>query len=340
MRDVEFGTFLRYTHSNGASMFFIVVYLHILKGLYYGSFAYPRQLLWLVGCIILVLMIATAFFGYVLPWGQMSFWAATVITNLFGALPIVGAHIVFWLWGGFAVDNATLNRFFSFHFLLPFIIAFLSGLHLALLHQWGSNNPVGVTIKTDTFGFVYYILKDFYGVLVFAIFSCVFIFFFPNYLGHSDNYILANPLVTPAHIVPEWYFLPYYAILRSITDKLFGVCAMAMAIASLFILPFYVKINFVRVSNYKPLFQVFFFLFVAVCVFLGWIAKQPVQTPYFEVSQFLTFSFFFMIFLAGFERFEFSLISIRNIGFTGYFGMWFIFFKSYTFIRRRFIHKL
>jgi len=224
MRDVNNGWLLRYVHSNGASMFFIVVFMHTFRGLYYGSYLYPRQILWLVGVVILLLMIVTAFMGYVLPWGQMSFWGATVITNLFSAIPYIGKDIVLWLWGGYAIDNATLTRFFSLHYFLPFVIAGLVAIHLIILHEVGSSNPVGVAFKgIDYVPFTpQFTIKDLYGVLLFIAFYSCFIFFASNVLGHPDNYIPANPMVTPAHIVPEWYLLPFYAILRSIPDKLLG----------------------------------------------------------------------------------------------------------------------
>ena len=217
MRDVEGGWLLRYMHANGASMFFVVVYMHILRNLYYASYSSPRELVWCVGVVILLLMILTAFIGYVLPWGQMSFWGATVITSLASAIPLVGDSIVTWLWGGFSVDNATLNRFYSLHYLLPFIIAGASIVHLAALHQYGSNNPLGTNSWVDKISFYpYFYVKDLIGWVFFAIFFSVFVYFYPNFLGQPDNYIPANPMSTPAHIVPEWYFLWVYAILRSI----------------------------------------------------------------------------------------------------------------------------
>jgi quinol-cytochrome oxidoreductase complex cytochrome b subunit len=230
MRDVNYGWLIRYMHANGASMFFIAVYVHMLRGLYYGSYKAPREVLWILGCVIYLLMMATAFMGYVLPWGQMSFHGAVVITNLFGALPIVGESITTWLWGGFAVDNATLNRFFSLHYLLPFMIAGVVILHIWALHVVGQNNPTGVEPKSkaDTLPFTpYATVKDGFAMSVFMILFAVFVFYLPNALGHSDNYIPANPLVTPSHIVPEWYFLPFYAILRAVPDKLMGVLAVA-----------------------------------------------------------------------------------------------------------------
>src|SRR5690348_2462391 len=247
MRDVNYGWLMRYIHMNGASFFFIVVYIHMFRGLYYGSYKTPRELLWILGVVILLLMMATAFMGYVLPWGQMSFWGATVITNLFSAVPLVGQSIVTWLWGGFSVDNPTLNRFFSLHYLLPFVIFAVVFLHLVALHQFGSNNPVGIDItKKDKIPFhPYYTVKDGLGLAVFMLVFAFLLAYFPNTLGHPDNYIPANPLVTPPHIVPEWYFLPFYAMLRSITfnilwiipAKLGGVMAMFGSILVLFLLP-------------------------------------------------------------------------------------------------------
>jgi ubiquinol-cytochrome c reductase cytochrome b/c1 subunit len=250
MRDVNYGWLIRYIHSNGASMFFIVVYLHTFRGIFYSSYAKPRQLLWHVGVTILFLMIATAFMGYVLPWGQMSFWGATVITNLFSAIPIVGQEIVIWLWGGYAIANATLTRFYALHFLFPIIIASLVGIHLYLLHLSGSSNPIGQTLLPSKIFFApYYIIKDLYGIITFLMFFSFFVFFFPNMLGHSDNYIPANPLVTPAHIVPEWYLLPFYTILRSIPDKLLGVIALALCIAILYFIFFIIILPLLNLNR-------------------------------------------------------------------------------------------
>jgi ubiquinol-cytochrome c reductase cytochrome b subunit len=292
-RDVNYGWLLRYLHANGASMFFIVIYIHTFRGIYFGSFMYPRQALWVVGVAILLLMIITAFLGYVLPWGQMSFWAATVITNLFSAIPFVGTDIVTWLWGGFAVDNATLTRFYSLHYLLPFLISALVVLHLLLLHATGSNNPLGISFNSD--GGIpmhpYYIIKDLYGVILFLIFFSLFLFFIPNFLGHPDNYIPANPMVTPPHIVPEWYFLPFYAILRSIPDKLIGVIVFAFAIISLFLLPILHKPE-VRSMVYRPLSRYAFWMFVISCILLGWIAAKPVEYPFLGISRFLAIAYF------------------------------------------------
>ena len=240
MRDVNYGWLIRYIHANGASMFFVVVYIHIFRGLYFGSYQAPREILWFLGVAILLLMMATAFMGYVLPWGQMSFWGATVITNLFSALPFVGEPIVTWLWGGFAVDNALLNRFFSLHYLLPFVLVGVVMLHLVALHQHGSNNPLGIDRQgpQDSIPFhPYYTVKDMLGLAVFLIVFAFFVFYAPNMLGDPINYAPANPLVTPTHIVPEWYFLPFYAILRAIPDKLGGVLMMFAAIGILLLLP-------------------------------------------------------------------------------------------------------
>jgi ubiquinol-cytochrome c reductase cytochrome b subunit len=260
MRDVNHGWLIRYIHMNGASFFFIVVYIHIFRGLYYGSYKAPRELLCILGVLILLLMMATAFMGYVLPWGQMSFWGATVITNLFSAIPLVGESIVTWLWGGFSVDNSTLNRFFSLHFVLPFVIVGVVILHLVALHRFGSNNPIGIDVKgtQDTLPFnPYYTIKDLFGLSVFLTIFAAAVFFFPNFMGHPDNYIEANPMVTPAHIVPEWYFLPFYAILRAIPDKLGGVLFMFGSIAVLFVIPWLDRSS-VRSSQFRPIFKIFF----------------------------------------------------------------------------------
>ena len=272
MRDVNYGWLIRYMHANGASMFFIAVYIHMFRGLYYGSYKAPREVLWILGCVIYLLMMATAFMGYVLPWGQMSFHGAVVITNLFGALPVVGEAITTWLWGGFAVDNPTLNRFFSLHFLLPFMIAGVVGLHIWALHVPGNNNPTGVNVKSkeDTVPFhPYYTVKDGFAIVVFLILFATFVFYNPNALGHADNYIPGNPLVTPAHIVPEWYFLPFYAILRAVPDKLGGVILMFGAIAVMFVLP-WLDTSKVRSMRYRPTAKLYFFIFVLACMILGY----------------------------------------------------------------------
>ncbi|HMT14334.1 MAG TPA: cytochrome b/b6, partial [Aestuariivirga sp.] len=218
MRDVNYGWLIRYMHANGASMFFIAVYIHIFRGMYYGSYKAPREVLWMIGVVIYLIMMATAFMGYVLPWGQMSFWGAKVITNLFSAIPFVGDYITTWLWGGFSIDNPTLNRFFSLHYLMPFVLAAAVGLHIWALHVPGNNNPTGISVKSaqDTLPFhPYYTMKDLFAIVAFLVFYMAWVFYSPNYLGHAINYEPANPLVTPAHIVPEWYYLPFYAILRA-----------------------------------------------------------------------------------------------------------------------------
>lgn len=292
MRDVQGGWLLRYTHANGASMFFIVVYCHFFRGLYYGSYIYPRGKIWASGVIILLLMMATAFMGYVLPWGQMSFWGATVITNLFSAIPVVGPSIVEWLWGGFSVGNATLNRFFSLHYLLPFLIAGLVIIHLSLLHKVGSNNPLGINMNVEYAPFYpYYYVKDLFAFFAFAAFFAFFVFFYPNLLGHPDNYIPANPLSTPAHIVPEWYFLPFYAILRSIPNKLGGVLAMMGAILVLLLLPI-INTSEVRSARFRPIYAVSFWFFIVDFVILGWIGQKPVETPYVEIGLGATIFYF------------------------------------------------
>ena len=278
-RDVQFGWVIQYVHANGASMFFLAVYVHMFRGLYYGSYKAPREILWILGVLIFLLMIATGFLGYVLPWGQMSFWAATVITNLFGAIPWVGEGIRTWLWGGFSVDNATLNRFFSLHFLLPFVIFGIVGLHIWALHIPGNNNPKGIDPKGDQDMVPfhpYYTVKDGFVLCLFILLFAVFVFYLPDALGHPDNYIPADPLVTPEHIVPEWYFLPFYAILRAVPDKLMGVIAMFAAIAILFVLP-WLDSSKVRSARYRPLFQQFFILFVIACLTLGWAGGQPAE---------------------------------------------------------------
>ncbi|MBI4967196.1 MAG: cytochrome b/b6 [Rhodospirillales bacterium] len=295
MRDVNYGWLLRYLHMNGGSMFFIVVYIHLFRNLYYGSYKAPREILWWIGVIILLAMMATAFMGYVLPWGQMSFWGATVITNLFSAVPVVGDYIVSWLWGGFSIDNPTLNRFFSLHYLLPFVIFGLAVVHLWALHTSKSNNPLGVEIKTpaDSIPFhPYYTIKDFYGVGVFLIFYMFFVFYAPNFFGEPDNYIPANPLVTPPHIVPEWYFLPFYAILRAIPDKLGGVVAMFGAIIVLFFLP-WLDTSKVRSAKFRPIYKQFFWIFLIDCIVLGWVGANPPEGHFVLIGQISTAYYFF-----------------------------------------------
>lgn len=294
MRDVNYGWLIRYMHAVGASMFFVAVYVHMFRGVYYGSYKSPRELLWFFGLIIFVIMMATAFMGYVLPWGQMSFWGATVITNLFSAFPLIGEPIVTWLWGGFSVDNPTLNRFFALHYLLPFVIIFMVVLHLVALHRHGSNNPTGIEVKSekDTIPFhPFYTLKDFIGFGVFFFIYGYFVFYQPNYLGHADNYIQANPMVTPTHIVPEWYFLPFYAILRSIPQKLSGVLAMFGAIMVLFFLPWLDKSK-VKSAAYRPIFRFAFWIFVIDCIVLGYVGGKPPEGDYLTVGRIATFYYF------------------------------------------------
>ncbi len=278
-REVPGGWLLQSVHANGASMFFVAVYVHMLRGLYYGSYKAPREMIWILGCVIFFLMIATAFLGYVLPWGQMSYWGAEVITNLIGAIPVVGEPVLIWLRGGPAIDNATLNRFFSLHYLLPFVIFGVVVLHLWALHTSGQNNPVGILIPKerttkDTLPFhPYYTVKDGFALLLFFIMFAVFVFYMPNALGHADNFIPANPLQTPAHIVPEWYMLPFYAILRAVPDKFGGVLAMFGAIGVLFVLP-WLDTSKVRSMRYRPVMRMFFIAFVVVGLILGWCGAQ------------------------------------------------------------------
>ncbi len=298
MRDVNFGWMLRYAHANGASMFFIVVYIHMFRGMYYGSYKAPRELLWIIGVVLFLLMMATAFMGYVLPWGQMSYWGATVITNLFSAIPVVGDSIVTWLWGGFSVENPTLNRFFSLHYLLPFVITGVVFLHVVALHVTGSNNPLGIDVKgpADTLPFhPYYTIKDSVGMCVYFLVFAVLVFFAPNYLGHPDNYIQANPLQTPASIVPEWYFLPFYAILRSVPSKLGGVMLMFGAIAVLFILP-WLDTSPVRSARFRPIYSKLMLVLVADVVMLGFVGAHHPEGIWIPMGQFGT-AWYFLHFL-------------------------------------------
>ena len=278
MRDVNYGWLIRYIHTSGASMFFVAVYIHIFRGIYYGSYKAPRELLWLIGAAIYLVMMATAFFGYVLPWGQMSFWGAKVITSLFGAIPVIGPSLATWLWGGFTVDAPTLNRFYSLHYLLPFVIAGLVALHIWALHVPGNNNPTGVNVKSqsDTVPFhPYYTVKDGFAASVFALMFATFVFFLPTALLSPDNSIPANPIATPAHIIPEWYLLPYYAILRAVPDKVLGVFLMGAAIACIFALP-WLDTSRVRSMRYRPQAKVYFFIFILVCIILGFCgAHEP-----------------------------------------------------------------
>jgi ubiquinol-cytochrome c reductase cytochrome b/c1 subunit len=298
MRDVNYGWLLRYMHANGASMFFIAVYIHMFRGLYYGSYKKPRELLWMFGVVIFLLMMATAFMGYTLPWGQMSFWGATVITNLFSALPIVGKYIVALLWGGFSVDNPTLNRFFALHYLLPFVLFAVVFLHVWALHISGSNNPLGIEPKSDkdTLPFhPYYTMKDGFGVVVFLVIYAVFVFYAPNFMGHADNYIKGDPLVTPPHIVPEWYFLPFYAILRSIPDKLMGVLAMGGSIIILFFLP-WLDTSKVRSLRFRPIMRWWFWILVIDVIILGYVGANPPEGFWIVLGQIAT-AYYFLHFL-------------------------------------------
>lgn len=312
IRDVRGGAVLRYTHANGASMFFIVVYLHMFRGLYYGSYFQPRANLWYSGVLIFFLMRAAGFMGYVLPWGQISFWGATVITNLFSAIPGIGTSIVQLLWGGFSVDNPTLNRFFSFHYLVPFLITAVVFLHLILLHQSGSNNPLGVLSIYDRIPFYpYFYVKDLFGFFIFVFVFSFFVIFAPNYRGHPDNYIEANPLVTPAHIVPEWYFLPFYAVLRTIPDKLGGVALRGIAIVILLLLPV-VDTSYFRSSYFKRCNKVLFWFFLGTACCLGWIGQEIVESPFIETAIFVTSSYFgYFLILPALGFFQNSIIENR-----------------------------
>jgi ubiquinol-cytochrome c reductase cytochrome b/c1 subunit len=298
MRDVNYGWLLRYVHANGASMFFLAAYIHMFRGMYYGSYKEPRELLWILGVILLLLMIITGFMGYVLPWGQMSFWAATVITNLFSAIPGVGEGVVTWLWGGYSVGNPTLNRFYALHYLLPFVIAGVVVLHIWALHVVGQNNPTGIEPKSDqdTVAFTpYATAKDSFLMVVFCIVFAWFVFYLPNYMGHADNYIPANPAVTPTHIVPEWYYLPFYAILRAIPNKLMGVGALGASIVVLAFLP-WLDTSRVRSANYRPLYRQFFWIFVIACVGLGWLGSKPAEGGYVVAARIFT-AYYFLHFL-------------------------------------------
>ncbi|HRO50020.1 MAG TPA: cytochrome b N-terminal domain-containing protein [Hyphomicrobium sp.] len=297
-RDVNFGWLIRNLHAVGASMFFIAVYIHIFRGLYYGSYKAPREVLWILGVLIFLAMMATAFMGYALPWGQMSFWGVTVITNLFSSLneiiPGLGTAVVEWLWGGYSVSGTTLNRFFALHYLLPFVIAGLVILHIWALHVAGQNNPTGLDIKTKEDAvpmYPYAVAKDAVGLFAFLILFAWFVFFLPDYLGHADNYIEANPLVTPPHIVPEWYFLPFYAILRAIPSKLGGVIAMFAAIAILVVVP-WLDTSRVRSAKYRPIYKWFFWLLVITCLALGYLGAMPAEGAYVTWARIFTFYYF------------------------------------------------
>jgi ubiquinol-cytochrome c reductase cytochrome b subunit len=294
MRDVDYGWLLRYAHMNGASMFFALLYIHMFRGLYYGSYKQPRELLWILGVIILILAIMTAFMGYVLPWGQMSYWAATVITNLFSAIPVIGQSIVTFLWGGFTVGNPTLNRFYALHYLLPFVILGFVLLHLIALHRFGSNNPLGIEMKgpQDTLPFhPYFTIKDLFGLAVFLLIYSFFVFYAPNFMGSSDNYIPANPMQTPNHIVPEWYLLPYYAILRSVPNKLLGVVMAFGSIFLLFLVP-WLDTSAVRSARFRPVYKWVFWLLVIDVIALGWVGANPPEGLVVMVGQLATLYYF------------------------------------------------
>jgi quinol-cytochrome oxidoreductase complex cytochrome b subunit len=294
MRDVNYGWLIRYIHANGSSMFFAVVYIHIFRGLYYGSYKFPRELLWWLGLVIFILMMMTAFMGYVLPWGQMSYWAATVITNLFTAIPWAGEAITEWLWGGFVVGTPTLTRFYSLHYLIPFVIFGIVFVHIWALHVHKSNNPLGVEMKTpkDSIAFhPYYTVKDMFGLGVFLVVFGFWVFYFPNYLGHPDNYIPANPLQTPPHIVPEWYLLPFYAILRAIPSKLGGVIAMVASLGILFLVP-WLDTSRVRSATFRPIFKQFYWLLVADVLVLGYVGAQPAEGIFVHIGRIATAYYF------------------------------------------------
>ena len=295
MRQFDFGWLIRYIHANGASMFFGVIYLHIARGVFYSSYAYPRGQLWISGIIIFILMMATGFMGYVLPWGQMSFWGVTVITNFFTAIPFVGTEIVEWLWGGFTIKNPTLNRFFSLHFTMPFIIAGATILHLSVLHRDGSNNPLGAEANNSVIGFYpYFYAKDLFAFSFFLTIFSFFVMLAPNYLGHPDNYIMADPFQTPKHIVPEWYFLPFYAILRSIPDKVGGIVIMGGAIVMLLIFPL-INIAETRSPLFRPVYKFFVMLFLANFLLLGYLGQSSTDYPFSIIGQLSTLYYFFFL---------------------------------------------
>jgi len=314
MRDVQGGFILRYMHANGASMFFTVTMVHMLRSLYYGSYQAPREAVWCVGVVILLLMVATAFMGYSLPFGQQSLWGISVITSLFSVVPFVGTELVQWLWGGFSVNNATLNRFFSLHYLLPFLIAGASIVHIAALHHKGSNNPLGINASADKINFYPdLVYKDRVGLLLFAIIFSVLVWFAPNLLAHPDNNIPANSLVTPLSIVPEWYFLIVYCILRSIPNKTGGVLAIGLVFVALLALPF-IATSPIRSSNFRPYHRKAFYLFVSACFVLSWAGSKPVEQPYIFIGQTATLYFFFYFFVLVpiLGRLEYYLLTRNN----------------------------
>nr|YP_010733812.1 apocytochrome b [Gayralia brasiliensis]YP_010733841.1 apocytochrome b [Monostroma nitidum]WEG93083.1 apocytochrome b [Gayralia brasiliensis]WEG93112.1 apocytochrome b [Monostroma nitidum] len=311
MRDVQGGYILRYAHANGASLFFMVVMIHILRSLYYGSYYAPREAVWIIGVVILFLMIATAFIGYALPFGQQSLWGISVITSLFSVVPFVGNELVQWLWGGFSVNNATLNRFFSLHYLLPFLIAGASIVHIAALHHKGSNNPLGINAAADKISFYpYLVAKDLVGLMVLLIILSGLVFFAPNYLSHPDNYIPANSLVTPLSIMPEWYFLIVYCILRSIPNKTGGVLAIALVFVALLAVPFLAG-SPIRSSSFRPLHRKAFYAFLSSCLILSWAGSKPVEQPYIFIGQCATVFFFvyFFVLVPLLSRLEYLLLT-------------------------------
>jgi ubiquinol-cytochrome c reductase cytochrome b subunit len=315
MRDVNNGWLIRYLHSNTASAFFFIVYLHIGRGLYYGSYKAPRTLVWTIGTIIFILMIVTAFLGYVLPYGQMSLWGATVITNLMSAIPWIGQDIVEFLWGGFSVNNATLNRFFALHFVLPFVLAAFALMHLIALHDSsGSGNPLGISGNYDRLPFApYFLFKDLITIFIFIIILSMFVFFMPNVLGDSENYVMANPMQTPPAIVPEWYLLPFYAILRSIPNKLLGVIAMFTAILALLTMPF-TDLSKLRGIQFRPLSKIAFYIFIANFLILMQLGAKHVESPFIEFGQISTVLYFshFLIIVPFVTLLENSLIDLAT----------------------------
>ena len=317
MRDVNYGWLIRYIHSVGASMFFLIVYIHIARGLYYGSYKSPREVLWGLGIIIFMLMIVTSFLGYTLPWGQMSFWGATVITNIFTAIPLIGDNIITWIWGGYSIDNPTLNRFYSLHFLIPFLIVGVVFFHIVALHKFGSNNPVGIdlTNKKEKIPFhPYYTIKDLFGFGIFLTILSLFIFFAPNVLGHPDNYIPADPLVTPSHIVPEWYFLPFYAMLRAVPDKLLGVIVMLSSLFILFIIPWLDTCK-IRSSKFRPFYKQFYWIFIFNFFILMWVGSKVPEGYFLIISRISTIYYFahFLIVMPLLGKFEKTLPVPNNI---------------------------
>lgn len=293
--EIYYGWWLRNIHSNGASFFFICVYLHMARGIYYCSFLYPRQLVWISGGIIWILMIATAFLGYILPWGQMSFWGAMVITSLLGALPGIGADILLLLWGSYSIDQTTLHRFYSLHYTLPFIIFMLTIVHFALLHEFGSNNGLGLVVITDNIPFLpYYGIKDLFSIIIILVVFFCFVIIMPDKLGHSDNFILANSLVTPAHIVPEWYFLPLYTILRSISNKLFGIFMLGLSICCLILLPFMTNSFIIRSSIFRPWYRIWTYVLFFILSVLMFIGACPILSPWWEIGFFATYFHLFL----------------------------------------------